>query len=146
VPPGPSSWPTVPDRHIRDEISSTSAHPDVDVVPDQVPPFDAVDAALGRLFGVQVAQLRPVGFLDVGLPGQPPILDAELDLVVVAEAGDGAEAIEMATRGEVYLAVLDIATPRMTGLQAGRELAGALLRCGCSWCRRRTTSSTPSRR
>ena len=51
------------------------------------------------------------------------ILDAEPDLVVVAEAGDGAEAIEMATRGEVDLAVLDIAMPRMTGLQAARELA-----------------------
>ena len=51
------------------------------------------------------------------------ILDAEPDLLVVAEAGDGAEAIEMATRGEVDLAVLDIAMPRMTGLQAARELA-----------------------
>ena len=51
------------------------------------------------------------------------ILDAEPDLMVVAEAGDGAEAIEMATRGEVDLAVLDIAMPRMTGLQAARELA-----------------------
>ena len=43
--------------------------------------------------------------------------------MVVAEAGDGAEAVEMATRGEVDLAVLDIAMPRMTGLQAARELA-----------------------
>ncbi len=51
------------------------------------------------------------------------ILDAEPDLIVVAEAGDGAQAIEMATRGEVDLAVLDIAMPRMTGLQAARELA-----------------------
>jgi DNA-binding NarL/FixJ family response regulator len=51
------------------------------------------------------------------------ILDAEPDLMVVAEAGDGAQAIEMATRGEIDLAVLDIAMPRMTGLQAARELA-----------------------
>ena len=51
------------------------------------------------------------------------ILDAEPDLMVVAEAGDGAEAVEMATRGEVDLAMLDIAMPRMTGLQAARELA-----------------------
>jgi DNA-binding NarL/FixJ family response regulator len=51
------------------------------------------------------------------------ILDAEPDLVVVAEAGDGAEAVEMACRGDVDLAVLDIAMPRMTGLQAARELA-----------------------
>jgi DNA-binding NarL/FixJ family response regulator len=51
------------------------------------------------------------------------ILDAEPDLVVVAEAGDGAEAVEICSHGDVDLAVLDIAMPRMTGLQAARELA-----------------------
>jgi DNA-binding NarL/FixJ family response regulator len=51
------------------------------------------------------------------------ILDGEPDLRVVAEAGDGAEAVDLAARGEVDLAVLDIAMPRMTGLQAARELA-----------------------
>ncbi|MER5477798.1 response regulator transcription factor [Streptomyces sp. NPDC002734] len=51
------------------------------------------------------------------------ILDQEPDLEVVAEAGDGAEAVEQARAHEVDLAVLDIAMPRMTGLQAARELA-----------------------
>ncbi|MET8992654.1 response regulator transcription factor [Nonomuraea wenchangensis] len=53
------------------------------------------------------------------------ILDAEPDLAVVAEAGDGAEAVELATRGEVPidLAILDIAMPRMTGIQAAREIS-----------------------
>ncbi|MEV4548925.1 response regulator transcription factor [Nonomuraea wenchangensis] len=53
------------------------------------------------------------------------ILDAEPDLTVVAEAGDGAEAVELATRGEVPidLAILDIAMPRMTGIQAAREIS-----------------------
>ncbi|MGW4323420.1 response regulator [Streptomyces sp. NPDC004684] len=51
------------------------------------------------------------------------ILDQEPDLEVVAEAGDGAEAIEMARTHEIDLAVLDIAMPRLTGLQATRELA-----------------------
>jgi DNA-binding NarL/FixJ family response regulator len=51
------------------------------------------------------------------------ILDAEPDLEVVAEAGDGAEAIELALREGVDLAVLDITMPRLTGLQAARELA-----------------------
>ncbi|MEV0525807.1 response regulator transcription factor [Streptomyces sp. NPDC050439] len=51
------------------------------------------------------------------------ILDGEPDLQVVAEAGDGAEAIALARTHEVDLAVLDIAMPRMTGLQAARELA-----------------------
>ncbi|AGP52176.1 response regulator [Streptomyces rapamycinicus] len=50
------------------------------------------------------------------------ILDREPDLEVVAEAGDGAEAIEAARNQEIDLAVLDIAMPRLTGLQATREL------------------------
>ncbi|MFC5174138.1 response regulator [Streptomyces mutomycini] len=51
------------------------------------------------------------------------ILDGEPDLQVVAEAGDGAEAIEMARAERPDLAVLDIAMPRLTGLQAARELS-----------------------
>ncbi|MEU1487508.1 response regulator transcription factor [Streptomyces sp. NPDC005752] len=51
------------------------------------------------------------------------ILDNEPDLQVVAEAGDGAEAIEMARTERPDLAVLDIAMPRLTGLQAARELS-----------------------
>ncbi|WP_399047017.1 response regulator [Streptomyces evansiae] len=54
------------------------------------------------------------------------ILDAEPDLTVVAEAGDGAEAVEQARLHRPDLAVLDIAMPRMTGLQAARELSRAL--------------------
>jgi len=50
------------------------------------------------------------------------ILDGEPDLEVVAEAGDGAEALTLAAAGGVDLAVLDIAMPRMTGLQAAREI------------------------
>ena len=50
------------------------------------------------------------------------VLDAEPDIEVVAEAGDGAEAVQLATEGEVDLAVLDVAMPRMTGLQAAAEL------------------------
>lgn len=50
------------------------------------------------------------------------ILDGEPDFTVVAEAGDGAEAVAIARATEVDLAVLDVAMPRMTGLQAAREL------------------------
>jgi DNA-binding NarL/FixJ family response regulator len=50
------------------------------------------------------------------------VLDAESDLEVVAEAGDGAEAVRQALEAEVDLVVIDIAMPRMTGLQAVREL------------------------
>ncbi|MER7741967.1 response regulator transcription factor [Streptomyces sp. NPDC096538] len=51
------------------------------------------------------------------------ILDSEPDLTVVAEAGDGAEAIEAARTHHPDLAVLDVAMPRLTGLQAARELS-----------------------
>lgn len=51
------------------------------------------------------------------------ILDQEPDLTVVAEAGDGAEAVALAREIEVDLVLLDIAMPRMTGLQAAREIA-----------------------
>jgi DNA-binding NarL/FixJ family response regulator len=52
------------------------------------------------------------------------VLDAEPDLQVVAEAGDGAEAIERALAEDVDLAILDVSMPRMTGIQAARELSG----------------------
>jgi DNA-binding NarL/FixJ family response regulator len=51
------------------------------------------------------------------------ILDAEPDLEVVAEAGDGAEAVQRALTEDVDLAILDVSMPRLTGLQAAREIA-----------------------
>jgi DNA-binding NarL/FixJ family response regulator len=54
------------------------------------------------------------------------ILDSEPDLTVVAEAGDGAEAVELAKIHRPDIAILDIAMPRLTGLQATRELARSL--------------------
>lgn len=50
------------------------------------------------------------------------ILDAEPDLQVVAEAADGHEALTMLDTTPADLAILDIAMPRMTGLQAAREM------------------------
>ncbi len=50
------------------------------------------------------------------------MLDAEPDLEVVAEAGDGAEAVRLALGEAVDLAIIDISMPRMTGLQAIAEL------------------------
>ena len=54
------------------------------------------------------------------------ILDNESDLTVVAEAADGAEAIDKARTEQPDLAILDIAMRRMTGLQAARELSRLL--------------------
>jgi DNA-binding NarL/FixJ family response regulator len=50
------------------------------------------------------------------------VLDAQPDLQVVAEAPDGAEAVKRAGPADVHLAVLDVAMPRMTGLQAAAVL------------------------
>jgi DNA-binding NarL/FixJ family response regulator len=51
------------------------------------------------------------------------LLNREPDFEVVAEAADGAEAVEKALAEEVGLVILDVAMPRMSGLQAARELA-----------------------
>jgi DNA-binding NarL/FixJ family response regulator len=51
------------------------------------------------------------------------VLDAEPDLEVVAEAGDGSEAVQRALSEDVDLAVLDVTMPRLTGLQAAAELS-----------------------
>ncbi len=51
------------------------------------------------------------------------IIDAEPDLEVVAEASNGHEALTRAMKDDIDLAILDIAMPTMTGLQAARELA-----------------------
>jgi DNA-binding NarL/FixJ family response regulator len=51
------------------------------------------------------------------------VLDSAPDLEVVAQAGDGLEAIELALSEDVDLAILDVTMPNMTGLQAARELS-----------------------
>jgi DNA-binding NarL/FixJ family response regulator len=51
------------------------------------------------------------------------ILDSEPDLEVVAEASNGNEAVARALKDDIDLAILDIAMPTMTGLQAARELS-----------------------
>ncbi len=50
------------------------------------------------------------------------VLDAAPDLQVVAEAADGIEATELGLRDDIDLAVLDVAMPLRTGLQAARDL------------------------
>ncbi|MBV9943521.1 MAG: response regulator transcription factor [Solirubrobacterales bacterium] len=50
------------------------------------------------------------------------VLEAQPDLEVVAEVGDGAEAVKRGLEEDINLVVMDIAMPRMTGLHAAREL------------------------
>ena len=54
--------------------------------------------------------------------GLRAVLDNEPDIEVVAEAGDGIEAIEKTLATDVNLAILDVSMPRLTGLQATVEL------------------------
>jgi len=56
------------------------------------------------------------------LRGLRTVLNAQSDLEVVAEASDGEEAVQKALSEDVHLAVLDISMPRLTGLQAAREI------------------------
>lgn len=50
------------------------------------------------------------------------IIDSQPDLSVVAEVGDGAAAIDRIAQGGIDLVILDVSMPRMTGLQAAREI------------------------
>jgi DNA-binding NarL/FixJ family response regulator len=54
--------------------------------------------------------------------GLRKVLNATPDLEVVAEAEDGAEAVEKAIEENVHLVILDVSMPRMTGIQAAAEL------------------------
>ena len=50
------------------------------------------------------------------------ILEAEPDLIVVAEAADGREAVTQAQRRRPTVALLDIRMPAMNGLEAARRI------------------------
>src|SRR5437588_12380020 len=54
------------------------------------------------------------------------LLERQADLDVVAEAGDGVEAVEQALGTRPDLCILDVGMPRMTGLQAAREIRAQL--------------------
>ena len=54
------------------------------------------------------------------------LLERQADIDVVAEAGDGVTAFESALRTRPDLCVLDVQMPRLTGLQAAREIRAHL--------------------
>jgi DNA-binding NarL/FixJ family response regulator len=55
--------------------------------------------------------------------GLRALMEREPDLQVVAEAADGLAAVQMATTEDLHLAILDVAMPGITGLQAAREIS-----------------------
>ena len=55
--------------------------------------------------------------------GLRDLLNAEADFRVVDEVDDGHEAVQRALQEDIDLAILDVTMPRMTGLQAARELS-----------------------
>jgi DNA-binding NarL/FixJ family response regulator len=50
------------------------------------------------------------------------LLDRQPDMEVVAEASDGVEALEQALAHRPDVCILDVAMPKLTGLQAAREI------------------------
>ena len=50
------------------------------------------------------------------------LIDRQPDMTVVAEANDGVDALERTQSEHPDVAVLDVSMPRMTGLQAAREI------------------------
>jgi DNA-binding NarL/FixJ family response regulator len=50
------------------------------------------------------------------------LLDRQADMEVVAEAADGAEAVEAALRERPDVCVLDVSMPKLTGIQATRTI------------------------
>jgi DNA-binding NarL/FixJ family response regulator len=50
------------------------------------------------------------------------LLERQGDMEVVAEAGDGAEAVERALAERPDVCILDVSMPKLTGLQAAREI------------------------
>src|SRR5579884_89044 len=54
------------------------------------------------------------------------LLESHSDFDVVAEAGDGVEAVQQALATRPDLCILDVGMPKLTGLQAAREIRAQL--------------------
>jgi DNA-binding NarL/FixJ family response regulator len=61
--------------------------------------------------------------------GMKLLIDRQPDMEVIAEAEDGVEAVETALKVRPDLAVLDVSMPRLTGLQAARQIKAHLPDC-----------------
>ena len=57
--------------------------------------------------------------------GTKELLDREKDLQVVAEAGDGEEAVQLAAEHRPDVVIMDIAMPRLNGIEATQQIKAA---------------------
>lgn len=58
--------------------------------------------------------------------GTRELLERESDLEVVAEAGDGEEAVQLASSQRPDVAIMDIAMPKLNGIEATRQIKASL--------------------
>ena len=54
--------------------------------------------------------------------GTKEMLDREADMKVVAEAGDGEEAVQMVTEQDLDIVIMDIAMPKLNGIEATKQI------------------------
>ena len=58
--------------------------------------------------------------------GTRQLLEREDDIEVVAEAADGEEAVELATNTQPDIAIIDIAMPKLNGIEATKQIKALL--------------------
>ena len=61
--------------------------------------------------------------------GMKLLIDRQPDMEVIAEAEDGVDAFEQAVQVKPDLCILDVSMPRMTGLQAARQIKAHVPTC-----------------
>src|SRR5881392_944756 len=75
-----------------------------------------------RTYGAEAMKVMIADDHGIVRSGLRMLLERQMDIEVVGEASDGAEARDMAIRERPDLAILDVKIPKLTGLQATREI------------------------